>query len=146
MGECAEKQDIARLDGRIDGLVDRVARVEDWLPESRQLHQEARGKLTAMEAVERERDRVATERHAENVEHMNAIEMNTGRKNNWIAVGGVIIAILMLVETAFLGYLTYKSNNRPTTELFRTQTHQPRYNASITLPQDAAGGEYVPQP
>lgn len=139
--EFADRADIARLDGRIDGLVDRVSRVEDWVPESRSFHTRVDNQLTAIAAVERERDRVAAERHAENIDRMNSIKQSTDRRNLIVAIATAIIAILSLLEVGFLGYLTSKANGRPASQLFHTQKHAP----VVASDQDASGGEYVPE-
>jgi hypothetical protein len=125
-------REIAEVKGRISALDHRVRKVEKWVEEdSPEFHQRMEKFVNHYEGAEEAREKLATERHHQNLLHMEQMKHSTDRWNLVVTIIGLIISVCLLYLT---GKSVFHAKADPS-EMFHSQT-MPKVDAK-NVPQEA---------
>jgi len=96
-------REITEVKGRIDALTGRVLKVERWVEyDSAEFHKKMEAFVNHYKGAEEARDKLAKERHTQNIERMAEIKQSNDRWNLILTIIGAVVGVCML-------YLSVKS-------------------------------------
>jgi hypothetical protein len=103
-------REIAEVRGEVRALTGRVSKVEKWVEkDSPEFHRKMESFVNRYEGAEEMREKLAKQRHLENSDRLNRIEVEAARGTSRSTFWGVIVAFLMLLTTIFMAFVAYKA-------------------------------------